>query len=160
MVLDIVIIGVLVIIGIALLMAEIFLLPGFTIAGIAGGASLIAAVVYAFTYVGATAGYMTIGVSILATAGFFVYLVKSKAMDRIALQTDIDSTVDQTDIKTVSQGDKGVTESRLNPIGKASFNGVTVEAKSIGGEYIDEGVAVVAVKIESNVLVRPLEENE
>lgn len=158
--LDIVIIAVLVILGIVLLMAEIFLLPGFTIAGIAGGISLVGAIAYAFIYVGDTAGWITILVSIVASVGFFIYLVKSKAMDRIGLKTEIDSTVDQTDIKTVSVGDRGITESRLNPIGKANFNGVIIEAKSIDGEYIDEDVNVIAVKIENNVQVRIAKENE
>lgn len=154
MVLDIVIICALLLLGVALLMAEIFLLPGITIAGIAGAVALISSVVYAFIYMGDTAGYITMAISVIATVGTIIYLIKSKAMDRIALTTNIDGTVDQTDIKKIAVGDRGITASRLNPIGKASFGDVVVEAKSIDGEYIDEDVEVEVIKVEHNVLVQ------
>lgn len=157
MVLDIIIICALLILGLALLMAEIFLLPGITIAGIAGAVALVSSVIYAFIYMGDTAGYVTMAISVVATAGTVVYLIKSKAMDRIALTTNIDGTVDQTDIQKISVGDRGVTASRLNPIGKANFDEVVVEAKSVDGEYIDEGVEVEVVRIENNVLVQKVD---
>lgn len=157
---DILIISAFVILGVLLLMAEIFLLPGITVAGFAGVASLIGAIVYAFVYVGDVAGYITLAVSVLVTVGAFVYLVKSKAMDRIALTTDVDSKVDISEVESIQKGDRGIAESRLNPIGSVNFDGTVVEAKSIDGEYIDEGAEVEAVKIESNILVRLFREEE
>lgn len=157
---DILIISAFVILGVLLLMAEIFLLPGLTVAGFAGVGSLIGAIVYAFIYVGNEAGYITLGVSIVVTVGTFVYLVKSKAMDRIALTTDVDSKVDISEVESIQKGDKGVAESRLNPIGSVNFDGTVVEAKSIDGEYISEGTVVEAVKIESNILVRRVAKEE
>jgi len=154
MVLEIAIIVFLVILGVALLMAEIFLLPGITIAGIAGVISLIGGVVYAFMYIGDTAGFITIAVSAVACGVAFVYLIKSNAMTRIALNTDIEAKVDQSELNHIKVGDKGECISRLNPIGKAEFNGVIVEAKSANGEFIDAGETVQVVKVESyNVLV-------
>lgn len=155
---DIIIIAAFVILGVLLLLAEIFLLPGLTVAGFAGAASLMGAVVYAFIYVGETAGYITLVVSAVVTAGGFVYLVKSRAMDRIALTTDVDSKIDTSEIENIKKGDIGVAESRLNPIGEVNFDGVVLEAKSIDGEYIDEGVTVEAVKTEGNILVRRFQE--
>lgn len=160
MAIDILIISAFLILGVLLLMAEIFLLPGITVAGFAGVASLLGAIIYAFVYVGDGAGYITLGVSIVVTAGAFVYLVKSKAMDRIALTTEADSKVDISEIEKIQKGDKGIAESRLNPIGSVDFDGTVVEAKSIDGEYIDEGAMVEAVKIESNILVRLYVEKE
>lgn len=155
---DILIISAFIILGVVLLMAEVFLLPGITVAGFAGVASLIGGVIYAFVYVGNTAGYVTLGVSATLTAGVFVYLIKSKAMDRIALTTDVDSKVDISDVEKIKKGDRGITESRLNPIGEVSFGDIVVEAKSIDGKYIPEGVTVEAVKIETNILVRLIED--
>jgi len=160
MVVEILIIVFLVILGIALLMAEIFFLPGITVAGIAGVICLLGACVYAFLYVGDTAGFITIGATIIGGGGSFLYLIKSNAMDKIALKTDIDSKVDQSDIKKIKAGDKGIAISRLNPIGKAEFADTIVEAKSVTGEFIDEGEAVEVVSVESyNVLVKSLIES-
>ena len=154
MALGIVIITFLILLGVALLMAEIFLLPGITIAGVAGFISLIGGVVYAFMYVGETAGFISIAASVIICAISFIYLVKSKAMNRIALDTDIEAKVDQSELLQINIGDTGECISRLNPIGKAEFNGVVVEAKSANGEFIDVGEMVKVIKIDStNVLV-------
>ncbi|MFR9165618.1 MAG: NfeD family protein [Dysgonomonas sp.] len=155
MAIEIIIVAFLIILGIALLMAEIFLLPGITIAGIAGGISILGGIVYAFTSMGNTAGFITIGVSAVAGCGTFVYLIKSNAINKIALKTDIESKVDQSELQKVKIGDIGKAISRLNPIGKADFNDTIVEAKSFTGEFIDEGAEIEIVKVDSsNVLVQ------
>lgn len=144
--------------GVVLLLVEIFLLPGITIAGIAGGLSLLGGVIYAFLYIGSGAGFISIGASVALGAGAFVYLIKSNAMSRIALNTDIEAKVDQTELKKLQAGDRGLALSRLNPIGKAEFDGIVVEAKSIDGEFIEDGVELEIVKVETyNVLVKHAE---
>lgn len=161
MTLEIIIIVVLILIGVALMMAEIFLLPGITIAGIAGGLLMISSVVYAFHYIGNTAGYITIGTNIVLAAGAFMFLIKSKSLDRISLHTNIESVVDQSELKSLQIGDKGVAISRLNPIGKAEFGETIVEAKSFTGEFIDSDEIIEIVKIgKSNVQVQPCQNTE
>lgn len=156
MALEIGIIAGLVILGVILFMAEIFLLPGITIAGIAGGLMLLGSIVYAFYFVGETAGFITIGANVVLGAGTFIYLVKSKALDRIALETDIDAKVEMPEIQYLEVGQKGIALSRLNPIGKAEFDGQhIIEAKSITGEFIDEGDTIEIIQIDKNsVLVQ------
>jgi membrane-bound ClpP family serine protease len=138
--------------GIALILVEIFLIPGLTITALAGGAFSIGGIYYAFRTFGNTAGAITL-ISVLAIIGIaFVYLVKSKALDTIALKTDIDSTVASKDSLEVSAGDEGISISRLNPMGKVKVNNVTMEAKTFG-EFIDENTAVIVVKVSPNQLV-------
>jgi len=157
MTLGIIIIISLILLGVALMMAEIFLLPGITIAGFAGGLLMIASIVYAFYYMGETAGFITIGANVVVGAGAFVFLIKSKTLDHISLQTNIDSIVEQPEILQLKIGDKGKAISRLNPIGKAEFGEYTVEAKSFTGEFIDEDEPVEIVKVDkTNVLVQSL----
>jgi len=149
---DILIVIVLCIIGIILILVEIFLIPGFTITGIAGAAFSIGGVVYAFRSLGTTAGVITL-LSIVAMVGIvFVYLVKSKALDRIALKTDIDSTVAAKELPAISEGDKGITLSRLNPIGKVKVNNITMEAKTLSG-FIDENTPVTIIKVSPTQLI-------
>lgn len=155
MALGIIIIISLILLGVALIMAEIFLLPGISIAGFAGGIFMVGSIVYAFYYMNSTTGYITIVANIIICSFAFLYLIKSNALDRIALKTDIESKVDQSDLLQLKEGQKGTTLSRLNPIGKGIFGDIAIEVKSFSGEFIDTEQAIVIVKIDgNNVLVR------
>ena len=149
---DILIVIVLCIVGILLILVEIFLIPGLTITGIGGAAFLIGGVFYAFRYIGATAGIISL-VSVIAIIGVaFVYLVKSKALENIALKTNIDSTVAAKELPDISEGDKGIAISRLNPIGKVKVNNITMEAKTLGG-FIDENTTITVIKVSPTQLI-------
>ena len=143
---DILIVIVLCVIGILLILAEIFLIPGLTLTAVAGAAFSIGGVYYSFRYLGATAGIITL-ILVIAFIGIaFVYLVKSKALDRIALKTDINSTVGSKELPEISEGDTGITISRLNPIGKVRVNNITMEAKTLS-DFIDENTTVTVTKV-------------
>ena len=88
---------ILVLFGIGLLLAEMFLLPGFGIAGICGLGSLITAVVIAYIKLAvmwAWAGHVTLAACLLLSAIAVWMFIKSKAMDKMALDTKIEGGVD------------------------------------------------------------------
>jgi membrane-bound ClpP family serine protease len=88
---------ILVLFGVGLLLAEMFLLPGFGIAGIFGLASLVAAVVIAYlklVALWAWAGHVTLAACVLLCAIAVWVFVKSKAMDKMALDTKIEGGID------------------------------------------------------------------
>lgn len=150
---DIAIIIFVMVAAILLIIAEIFLLPGLTIAGIAGALLAIGGVAYAYTIVGITTGNITLGASIVTFGGIFLWLMRSNSFNRVALKTDIESKVDSPRDTNLQVGDIGITLSRLAPIGKARFNNITVEAKSVN-DFIDENTPIVIVRIDGyNVLV-------
>ena len=91
---DIFLVVLLVLAGVALLLMEMFLLPGFGIAGIAGFACLIGAVVVAWMLIGQIAGIITLGACVLLTVLAIWGFVRSKALDKMALDTKIDSHVE------------------------------------------------------------------
>jgi membrane-bound ClpP family serine protease len=148
---DILIVIVLCVIGLLLILAEIFLIPGLTITGIGGAAFSIGGVFYAFRSLGATGGIITLILYAIVFGIIFVYLIKSKALDRIALKTDISSTIAE-ELPDISIGDKGISVSRLNPMGKVRVNNITMEAKTLG-EFIDENTTVTVVKVSHSQLV-------
>ena len=151
---NLIIVALVVLLGIIFLLAEIFLLPGITISGIAGFIFLVGGIAYAYMYIGTMAGNLTLIISALLIMGSFIYFIKSKSLRRISLNTNIDSKVDNSDLKKINIGDEGITQSRLNPIGKVFINYLTVEAKSIDGQMIDEDTVVVVNKVDwSNILV-------
>ena len=88
---------ILVLFGVGLLLAELFLLPGFGIAGFFGIASLIAAVVIAYiklVALWAWAGHVTLAACVVLCGIAVWVFVKSKAMDKMALDTKIEGGVD------------------------------------------------------------------
>ena len=150
--LDILIIIFVMVAAVSLLLAEIFLLPGITIAGIAGALFAIGGVAFAYT-ISVLAGNITLGSSIVVFGGLFLWLMRSNSFHRVSLKTNIDSTIESPRDMDLKAGDEGVTLSRLAPIGKARFNNITIEAKSTN-EFIDEDTPVVIVRIDGyNVLV-------
>jgi membrane-bound ClpP family serine protease len=152
MILELTIIIFLMALAILLILAEIFFLPGITIAGIGGALFAMGGLYYAYT-VNPLTGHITLLASLVTFCITFIWMLRSKSFNRIALHTDVDSRLTSSRDLGIKPGDEGVTLSRLAPIGKARFNNNTVEAKSTGG-FIDEGTPIVALRIDGyNVLV-------
>ncbi|GHU70111.1 hypothetical protein FACS189413_10010 [Bacteroidia bacterium] len=143
---DLLIVIVLCVVGILLILAEIFLIPGLTITIVAGIAASIGGIYYAFTRLGAMAGIITLLVTLVVILISCIYLVKSKTMDRIGLQTDIDSTVAGNEVLKIAAGDEGIAVSRLNPIGKVQVNGIVMEGKSTA-DFIDEHSEIIVTEV-------------
>ncbi|MGI5841672.1 MAG: NfeD family protein [Patescibacteria group bacterium] len=137
------------------MLIEIFLLPGISIAGIAGAIFLIGGITYAYLFMGTTAGNISLASSAIALGGSFFWLLRSKSLQKISLNTNIESTVDNSSLQKIAVGDTGTAISRLNPIGKVMVNDVVIEGKSVNGEFIDEDSEIEVVKVETyNVLVK------
>jgi len=84
----------LVLAGVALLLLEMFLLPGFGIAGIGGFGCLIAAVVLAWLLISRMAGYITLG-ACLVLSGLAIWgFLRSNALDKMALDSKVEGHVE------------------------------------------------------------------
>jgi len=139
----------LVVLGVFFLVVEVYLIPGISIAGIAGVACMTGGVFMAYTRMGTTAGTLTLGLSLLALAGVLYWFYRSKTFDKMALKTNIDSKTDPFDGIQLNIGDIGVAITRLGPMGKVQFNDTTVEGRS-ENELIDAGTSVEVVEVGSN----------
>jgi len=158
MILDIAIIIFLIGIAILLILLEIFLLPGITIAGIGGALFAIGGVIYAYT-ISSSVGHITLIGSVVGFGIAFAWLLRSKSFNKVALKTDVDSKLTSSRDLGIQVGDEGITLSRLAPIGKALIKETTVEAKSTA-EFIDEDTPIVVVRVDGyNVLVTTKEDN-
>lgn len=153
MVFESLIIAFLMIVAIGLLLLEIFMLPGITVAGIGGAIFAVGGLVYAYS-VSTFVGNVTSGGSLLAFVAAFAWLMRSKAFNRVALNTDIDSKLTSSRELGIVAGDEGVTLSRLAPIGKALIKEMTIEAKTLD-ELIDEGTPIEVIRVDGyNVIVQ------
>ena len=146
----------LIIIGLLLLFAEILLIPGVGIAGILGLVSLGGSCFYAFNQLGSTVGASVTAVNVALVVGLSIYVLRAKTWKRLSLDTNIDSkAVADTGLAV---GDRGVTVSRLAPMGSVRFDTELVEVKALEG-FVDPEVEVEIVLMEDGkIYVKPVSE--
>ena len=149
---DILLVVILGICGVALLLVEIFLIPGIGFAGIAGIGSMVAAVVCAYYYLGAMAGHITLGAMLVLAAVSVWLFFRSRMLERMALNTEISSKVDLVSAPGLEKGAIGKAISRLAPMGKVHIGEQDFEAKSIDA-FIDQDTEVEVVRVEGNTVI-------
>ncbi len=149
---DITLVIVLVAIGILLLLAELFIFPGISVAGVGGAASLVGAVVMAYVRINPMAGRIVLLVSLVTLAAAIYAFMKFRTLDKMALKENIDAKVDLVSGTDVKVGDVGKTVSRLAPMGKVEVHGHVFEAKSLGN-FVDEECGVKVIEVQGNILV-------
>lgn len=149
---DLIIIIVLVLAAIVLLLTELFIVPGISLAGLAAAGCFIYANYYAFAHLGNVGGCITLTVSALACIGSLIVFMRSKTLEKIALKRNITSRVDRSAEERVKVGDQGTTTTRLALIGYAEINGDIVEVKSTA-EFIDEKTSIVVSRIVNGTIL-------
>lgn len=90
---DLFIVGILVLAGVLLLVAEMFFLPGIGFAGVGGTGCCIGAVVWAYMRISTTAGTVTLLVCAALAVVLAIIFFKSRAVEKMGLDTEIDSAV-------------------------------------------------------------------
>jgi len=138
--------------AVLLILAEIFLIPGLSVAGIAGLGCYIGAIYLAFTSYGLFTGFITLGVSALSLLLLIYWLMRSKGLDRISLHKNSDSTIRAPRENHLKIGDTGITVTRLTLIGNAEINNEIVEVKSSDG-FIDEHTPVVVTRLLGDTII-------
>lgn len=152
--------------GIVLLAVEIFVLPGFGVAGIAGAAFIMASLIlslvgnvgfdFEFTMPSEImVAFLTVMLS--SVAGFFgsIYLAKklltTSALSSLVLssvQNKEDGFIGVSAQESTLIGQAGVAATILRPAGKVVIDNETYDATALSG-YIDKGEKIVVVKFET-----------
>ena len=149
---DIVLIIFLIVVGIALCVVEVVVLPGITFAGI-GGVLLIGCSVYlTFVKFGNTAGMVSLIATAILFIIFLIYAMRAKTWDKLSLHSEIDSKVNVVDTDDIKTGDRGITVSRLAPIGKILIHDKLMEGKSEFG-LIDENKEIEVVYVNVSTII-------
>ncbi|MHC1707212.1 MAG: NfeD family protein [Bacteroidales bacterium] len=139
----------LIIIGLLLLVLEVLVIPGSTVVGILGFASMLFAVYKAFAVHGTMAGVITLGGTLAAAVIVLYFVLKAKTWNRFMLKDKISGKMNIIEEGKLIPGEEGVTVSRLNPMGKAMFGDEYYEVTTIG-DFIDQDTPVVIIKMEQN----------
>ena len=149
---DIIFIVALIIVALVLMVVEMLLIPGFGLAGLGAMASFVYANYYAFTEMDYLAGFITLFASLLLAVLIIIFVLRSRAIDKMGLEQNIDSTVASEASKQVKVGDTGMAITRLALIGNALINDSIVEVKSCDG-FLDENTPIVVERIVENIIM-------
>jgi len=138
-----------IILGLLIIMVEVFLVPGTTVIGVIGVIIVVVGVYLSYTEHGTATGNITLAVS-STVAGVLLYVgFKAYTSKKFSLNTTLDGKVNVLDESAAAVGDKGFTSSDLKPNGKATINNQKIEVFSLG-EFIESGVKVEVIKISGN----------
>jgi membrane-bound serine protease (ClpP class) len=141
------------IIGISLIMMEVFVIPGFGLTGLLGIGLTFGGVYLAFP--DPHEAVKVVSVSIILTTiiiGIFItYFPTSKMFKQVTLSASITggSGAKMENIKFL--GKTGVAVTDLNPAGRAKIDGETVQVVS-DGQFVAKGVEIKVISDEGNVI--------
>jgi len=148
---------VLIILGILLFVIEFLLIPGVTVAGIGGLILTVFGVYKAFNDFGAATGVWVLIGTLLLSVFVIAMSLRARTWNRLMLKTNSDGTVDTALTEDqIKAGDRGVTITRLAPMGKVQVHEFVREAKSTEG-YINEHTDIEVVSVEgTRISVKPI----
>ena len=154
--------------GLLFLVAELVLLPGVSIGAVLALVCYGSSVYLAFRDFGPVTGTVVILVilvlSVIAIVAVLllsllvtVVSLRAKTWQRFSLKQEIrSSSMPVIPAEELQVGDRGVTLSRLSPMGKVEIGGRTYEAKSQGA-YVDQQRDVEVVGFENfSVIVKTI----
>jgi membrane-bound serine protease (ClpP class) len=154
----------LVAVGVALLAVEVFLIPGFTVAGVAGIVALVAGLGLTLVGAGATGNTIVVALGrvalsvLLALAGGLALLRLLPRLPfgrRLVLRTGEDSTLGYVSPPESDRqwlGRAGTALSPLRPAGIAEIDGARVDVVSDGG-FIEAGTPILVSRVDGNRIV-------
>lgn len=153
------------VIGVILLVVEIFVIPGFGVAGIIGVICIVAGIFLGLISDFPVLDFSFVRIAILQLAGSFIaggvlifgiskFLPKSKRFSHLILSDEESTTLGYTsnpDLKALS-GFEGTSLTILRPSGTALINEKRVDVVT-EGDYIDKGKNIVVVRVEGSKVV-------
>jgi len=154
--------------GVALLVLELLVIPGFGIAGILGIVALLAALVMSVVGSGATPEFFMLAatrvvvallVALVASFVLLRFMPRSPIGRRLVLDTALGAghehgSAPEDDLRWL--GKRGRTTSPLRPAGFADIDGARVDVVSEGG-LLEPGTPVEVIRVDGNrIVVRPV----
>lgn len=141
----------LILIGFVLIVAEVYLIPGFNVIGILGLLLIIFAVGFIFTAHGFLGGTVALLSSASAGVGVFYYLWNSGAWNRFILATslreDEELVAREHEHRARYLGKAGLAVTPLRPTGVVEIDGERIEVVT-EGNFIAAGSKVRVVAID------------
>ena len=146
----------LIVLGIVLILVEIFFIPGLGFVGIVGFLLILIGMYFGYQ-ISMMHGHMTLIGGAIASGILGYYAFRPGTWTRMGVKSSINSRSSKDLSLDFHVGEVGISESRLAPTGKARFEAGVTEVSSMQ-DFIDEGSKVEILKIERNkVIVKRVE---
>lgn len=146
----------LIVLGILFLVAELIFLNGSFFGTALSIVCFGGSIWLAFTQYGTMTGIVIVIVVALLSLIATVISLRAKTWQRLALSQEIESSSMELPEQTLREGDRGVTVSRLSPMGKIEVGGKIYEAKSADA-FIDQKCEIEVTGFENfSVIVRKI----
>jgi membrane-bound ClpP family serine protease len=139
---------VLVVFGIVLILFEFFIIPGSSIAGMAGFVCSVIGVFHAYYFIGWVEGTTLLLLGAASGWLLFYFLSRSRIGKMLQMKASVSEKLDYTKNK-VEVGDIGETIGRLMPAGNARINNEIFEVTAMN-ESIEEKHPIIVVKVQKN----------
>lgn len=136
-------------VGLILLLVEIFVVPGTSVVGIAGGLIMAFSIWQAYYLFGNTWGHTILGITMVSSGLVLYGAFKSNTWKRVMLSTNISGRVNEIEEGKLHTGDFGKSVSRISPMGTAIFAGELYEVHT-NGEFIDQETELIITRLEDN----------
>lgn len=143
--------------GLLFLVAELVLLPGVSIGALLALVCYGSSVYLAFRDFGTGGGILLIVIILVLSLIATVISLRAKTWQRFSLKQEIrSSSTPVMPAEELQIGDRGITVSRLSPMGKIEVGGRLYEAKSLGA-YVDPQRDIEVVGFENfSVIVKTI----
>lgn len=158
------------VVGVILLLVEIFILPGFGIAGILGILFMIAGLFFGLISDFGMTDYSLFSAALIQLAAIFVvgavimlillrFLPKSTIWNRLILQDNIESKSGYAARQSFEHlvGAEGIALTTLRPAGAAMIDGIRIDVVT-EGDYIDHDSKIIVKAVEGSKIVVGIKE--
>ena len=141
----------LILVGLGLILVEVYLVPGFNVVGLFGFIVVLFAIGYVFSEAGILGGIYAIIGTAVAGGGLFYWVWTSGAWERFILVTSLSGGAGDADGESDNRskylGRTGVAITPLRPTGVVSIDGERIEVVT-EGEFIASGSTVRVVAMD------------
>ncbi len=160
---DLLIPVILILIGVLLIIAEVYLVPGFNVVGILGVLFILFAIGYSFTEAGATGGMISLIGAAIVCGGVFYFMWQAGAWDRFVLSTNLrrddGAVARESEQRARYLGKTGIALSPLRPTGIVEIDGERIEVAT-EGDFISSGSRIRVVAMDRRRFFVRLDETE
>jgi membrane-bound ClpP family serine protease len=145
-----------IVLGIVLILIEIFLTPGF-IVGTVGTLLIVVGIAFVYRDFGTVYGNISL-VSSLVILGFAVTMAfRGGAWSRFTITDEISGKANNSHEWNINIGDRGVALSALRPSGTAMINDTKVEVHTEGGFLLTNDQVEVIKRVQNKIIVKKIE---
>ncbi len=136
----------LIIVGLALIVAEVIFIPGTTFVGFVGAAFGLLGIIKIYLEQGNATGHIALAICSVSLSIFFFIIIRYNVWSGVSLNDTHTNKVNENILDQLRVGDTGITKSVLRPVGKAVFADKEYEVQTLG-HYLDTGIPVRIIQI-------------